>query len=134
MSKAILVMDMPVEDEKIKKAEVSEKHTPTKEELLKDFKSGLKLCEMAKKYGYKSSSSITALIRKYGLTCKGKPVADGDSSRAELMKFIEARIDEVKALYTNGPFTLKKLAVEYSVDQKLLHEVLAAKGLLKSKQ
>ena len=122
--------DAPAEDEKTKKAEVAEKHTPTKEELLADFKNGLKLCDMAKKYGYKSSSSITVILGRYGLDKHGKPIED----KAALMKYVEAHIDEVKALYTNGPFTLKQLAVEYSADQKLLHEVLAAKGLLKGKK
>lgn len=121
-------------EEKTKKAEASEKHTPTKEELLEDFKNGLKFCEMAKKYGYKSSSSITAILGKYGLDKQGKLVKDIRTDKAALMEFIEGRIDEVKALYTKGPFTLKELAAEYSTDQKLLHEVLAAKGLLKGKK
>ncbi len=112
------------------------RHRPTKEELARDLSNGLMAIEIAKKYGYKSPSSITTLMRKYGLTAKGKKgaTAYANSDKAALMEFIEGRIDEVKALYTNGPFTLEKLAVEYSADQKLLHEVLGAKGLLKGKK
>ncbi len=111
------------------------RHRPTKEELARDLSNGLMAIEIAKKYGYKSPSFITTLMRKYGLIVKGKKgvTVHENSDKAALMEFIEGRIDEVKALYTNGPFTLEKLAVEYSADKRLLHEVLGAKGLLKGK-
>ena len=53
-------------------------------------------------------------------------------SGMELEEFIESRRAQVIALYTKGPFSLKKLAVEYSCDNKELHEILARKGLLKT--
>lgn len=112
------------------------RYRPGKEELARDLDNGLVTVEIAKKYGYKSPSSITTFMRKYGLSSKkrmGKALY-ANTDKSELMEFIEGRIGEVKALYTNGPFSLKKLAVEYSVDEGVLHEVLSAKGLLKRQQ
>ncbi len=54
-------------------------------------------------------------------------------SGMELADYIESHRAEVMALYTKGPFSLKDLAIEYSCDNKELHEVLASKGLLRSK-
>ena len=125
------------------------KNDPTPEELADMLECGLKVKDIAKAY-HKTEKRIYYLLGKAGISTKAKkeepakktvnepikePKKKSELTRDEELQKIEKRIlgkeAEVKALYTNGPFSIKDLAAEYSCDVKLLHEVLSRLNLLK---
>lgn len=123
------------------------KNDPTAEELKDMLECGLKVKDIAKAYN-KTEKRIYYLLAKAGISTKAKkeePIKESvkpdkkneltkDMEIQKIEKLILSKKEEVKALYTNGPFSIKDLAVEYNCDVKLLHEILSRLNLLKPKK
>lgn len=134
----------------------------TEDMIKNDYEAGLTVEEMMSKYG-RCRSGVYKMLQKYGLSKKTvkndcevrkEPEPDpgkntkkvlqaevpkkakktSEKSGMELAEYIESHRAEVMALYTQGPFSLKDLATEYSCDNKELYEILARKGLLKKQK
>ncbi len=114
----------------------------TIEQIQELLDKGLNQKQIAVQLGI-TQPSVNWRIKKYNLVAhiknskkeeKGELrslVSVSSDDKEAIYAFLSKKIPEIKALYTNGPFDLKKLAVEYACDKKVLHEFLAKNGLLK---
>ena len=109
-----------------------------KDEVVKMIQAGKKVKDIAEYYG-KAPGRISQFMHDNGI--QKSRVLSGQGAKSTVLpsgglniEFMEKKIGEIKALYTNGPFTLKKLADEYSCDQKELHKFLAERNLLKPRK
>ena len=75
---------------------------------------------------HKNKISKKAILANKGMNSPVLP--DGRLN----ITYMESKIPEIKAMYTNGPFSLKDLSVEYGCcNKKELHDFLDQRGLLK---
>ena len=113
--------------------EIVKKHVPTSKMTVaaveQMFKDGYTVADVAKHYGYKTTQTVYNFINKNGI--KVKVLTAGNDTAKELT---EANIQEIRALYTDGPMNLTDAAWELGTTKKKLHDFCMKHHLMKVKK